>query len=91
MYFKNTMLFILFLINIIYVISFTNLNRNIINNAYLKIKKEIKTDKEYELIEKFKDELFEISERQKKIEDMVNSFKYMKKNQDEMQDKKDEI
>tara|TARA_B100001175_G_C19427242_1_gene599245 strand:+ start:380 stop:637 length:258 start_codon:yes stop_codon:yes gene_type:complete len=85
------MLFILFLINIIYVISFTNLNRNIINNAYLKIKKEIKTDKEYELIEKFKDELFEISERQKKIEDMVNSFKYMKKNQDEMQDKKDEI
>ena len=85
------MLFILFLINIIYVISFTNLNRNIINNAYLKIKNEIKTDKEYELIQKFKDELFEMSERQKKIEDMVNSFKYMKKNEDEMKDKKDEI
>ena len=85
------MMFILFLINIIYVISFTNLNRNIINNAYLKIKNEIKTDKEYELIEKFKDELFEMSERQKKIEDMVNSFNCMKKNQDEMKNKKDEI
>ena len=32
-----------------------------------------------------------MSERQKKIEDMVNSFKYMKKNEDEMKDKKDEI
>ena len=75
------LLLFIFLLHPFHVISFTNINKNIIHNAYQRIKKDINTKKEEELIEKFKNELLEISERQRQFDNMVHSFNYLQERQ----------
>ena len=60
------------------VLSFCNINRLLINKAYNKIKNDISSTHEEELIQKFKDTLFELSENQKSAEIMVKSFDALK-------------
>jgi hypothetical protein len=75
------LLLFLFLLHPFNVISFTSINKNIIHNAYQRIKKDINTKKEEELIEKFKNELIEISERQRQFDNMVHSLNNLKERQ----------
>ena len=60
------------------VLSFCNINRLLINKAYNKIKNDISNTHEEELIQKFKDTLFELSENQKSAEIMIKSFDALK-------------
>lgn len=60
------------------VLSFCNINRILINNAYNKIKNDISNKNEQELIEKFKNKLLELSENQRSAEIMIKSFDGLK-------------
>ena len=60
------------------VLSFCNINRILINKAYNKIKNDISNTHEKELIENFKNELIELSNKQRSTEIMVKSFDALK-------------